>query len=87
MGFKIKHYAQPVNVSGVASSEVILIELCVGLICVGMAFWARDLEIRLFIGCTVVAAICLSLTAYNICLIVKAKRQERLLKKELDETP
>lgn len=83
MGYKIKHYAQPVKLNPTVFFEVILIEFSVGLICAGMAYWARDVEIRLFIGCLVVALMCFALTIYNIYVIVQLKREAR--QKELDE--
>lgn len=77
MGYKIKHYAQPVKTNVKSIIEVILIEFSVGLICAGMAYWARDVEIRLAIGCLTVAIICLFLTIHNIVVsfrIIKAKK-------------
>lgn len=85
MAYKIRHYAKPVTVNPTIFSEVILIELSVGLICAGMAFWARDVEIRLFIGCLVVALMCFALTIHNIYVVIKIIRENKQKKDEQAE--
>lgn len=77
MGYKIRHYAQPVTTNVSSILEVIAIEFSVWLICAGMAYWARDIEIRLAIGCLPVAIICLFLTLHNLYLVLKILRQRR----------
>lgn len=80
MGYKFKYYAQPVTTNVHSLWEVVIIEFAVGLICAGMAYWARDIVIQLFVGCAVVAGICLLLTLHNLVLIVRITRQNKKIK-------
>ena len=79
MGYKIKHYAQPVSTNTGPLWESALIELSVGLICAGMAFWARDIVIQLFFGCLVIAGICFFLTLQNIIEIFRIRAKNKKL--------
>ncbi|WP_371192888.1 hypothetical protein [Glaciecola sp. SC05] len=77
MPYKIKHYARPVSTNVHTLWEAALIELCVGLISAGMAFWARDIVVQLFVGCLIVAALCFLLTFHNIYIIIKLQLKNR----------
>lgn len=82
MSFKLKHHPQPVTTNVHTLWEVVVIEFAIGLICAGMAFWAKEIVIQLFIGCAAVAGICFLLTLHNIVLIVKINRQNKKLQEE-----
>ncbi|MGQ8366197.1 hypothetical protein [Glaciecola sp. 1036] len=76
MPYRLKHYAQPVNVDARSRIDVFLLEFSVCLITGGMAYWARDVELRLFFGCLIVSLICLVLTLHNVYVIGKALRNK-----------
>jgi large-conductance mechanosensitive channel len=81
LGYKIKHYAQPISTNVHSLGEVAIIEFSIGLICAGMAYWARDIVVQLFFGCLIVALMCFILTAHNIFTIVKTVRANKDLEK------
>lgn len=75
MPIKIRHYAAPITTNVHTLWEVVAIELSVGLIAGGMAFWARDIVIQLSIGCAIVATLCFLLSLYNIIVIIRVLRK------------
>jgi len=88
VGYKIKHYAKPVSTDVTPLWESALIEFSIGLICTGVAFWSRDIVIQLFVGCTIIAAVCFLLSLQNIFVIFRTRAMNRKLKADesLDKT-
>ena len=76
--YKVKHYAQPVNVGYSVSWEAVAIELFIGGICSVMAYFGWTTGVILMAApCAFVAFSCYILVIAQIVLYLREKQQSK----------
>lgn len=83
MSYRVKHYAQPVNVGHSVSWEAVAIELFIGAICSVMAYFGWTTGVILMAApCAFVALSCYVLVIVQVFLYLKEKRQSKNQKRD-----
>ena len=77
MSIKITHFAQPVVTNVKTFIESSFMELFIGLICAGFAYFTHDKAIVLFVSTALIAVVCLLLTVYNLYVVIQDFRAQR----------
>ena len=78
MPYRVKHYAQPVNVGYSVSWEAVAIELFIGAICSVMAYFGWTTGVILMAApCAFVAFSCYVLVIAQIVLYLREKQQSK----------
>jgi hypothetical protein len=81
VAYKFKHYARPVDNNARNNFEGLLIELSIGLICAGFAYFTYNEIVVLFISTALIAVVCFLLTIHNIYLMIQNYRAARNISK------
>ncbi|WP_158971452.1 hypothetical protein [Paraglaciecola sp. L3A3] len=78
MSYKFKFFAQPIVTNIKTFVEVAFIEFSIGVICAFFAYTYYDGFIQVFVGCLLIALVCLFLTIHNIYVVLKIRKEQKL---------
>ncbi|WJG09428.1 hypothetical protein [Aliiglaciecola sp. LCG003] len=86
MSVKLNHHAQPIKTNVRTNIEASFIELFIGLICAGFAYFTYDETLVLFVSTALIAGVCFLLTIYNIYIVIQDVSSQRRARNLLKDT-